>query len=426
MHAAGGIEQLQLERLQATLNRVYKNVTCYRNKFKELGIVPEDVQSLADLSKLPFTTKEDLRLNYPYGMFAVPLQGGGAHTFFFSGTTGKPTVVGYTKHDIKVWSNLVARFMTAAGVTHDDVVQIAFGYGMFTGAFGLHYGSELHRRLRHSHGRGKYRKADHDHAGLQDHRSGVTPSYAITMAERMEKMGVDPKSLSLKVGLFGGGALVGGHAPRDRDQAGHLRHRQLRPLRGHRPRRGRGMRAQVRHAYLRGRLHRRDHRSRYRRGPPSGKRRGTGADLAHQGSLPHGALPDPRHHLARLFAKCDCGRTTVRMKKTMGRTDDMLIIKGVNVYPSQIEDVLFAVEGCQPHYQLVVDRKGALDALEIRIEVTENIFFDEMKMQKAFLEKVEHNIESILGVGVTVKLVEPNSLPRHEGKAVRFIDNRKI
>ncbi|HEY5514496.1 MAG TPA: AMP-binding protein, partial [Geomonas sp.] len=197
------IEQLQLERLQATLNRVYKNVTCYRNRFKELGIVPEDVQSLSDLSKLPFTTKEDLRLNYPYGMFAVPLREV-VRIHSSSGTTGKPTVVGYTKHDIKVWSNLVARFMTAAGVTSDDVVQIAFGYGLFTGAFGLHYGSEMIGASVIPMGAGNTEKQI---MIMQDYKTTAlvsTPSYAVTIAERMEKMGVDPKSLSLKVGLFGG------------------------------------------------------------------------------------------------------------------------------------------------------------------------------------------------------------------------------
>jgi len=197
------IEQLQLERLQATLHRAYKNVTCYRNKFNQLSIDPDDIQSLADLAKLPFTTKEDLRLNYPYGMFAVPLREV-VRIHSSSGTTGKPTVVGYTKNDIKTWSNLVARFMTAAGVTHDDVVQIAFGYGMFTGAFGLHYGAEAIGASVIPMGGGNTEKQI---MIMQDYRSSVlvcTPSYAMTIAERMEKLGIDSKSLSLKVGLFGG------------------------------------------------------------------------------------------------------------------------------------------------------------------------------------------------------------------------------
>src|SRR5512137_1447375 len=197
------LEQLQLERLQAALNRAYKNVTCYRRRFDELGIVPEDVQSLTDLRKLPFTIKEDLRLNYPYGMFAVPLREV-VRIHSSSGTTGKPTVVGYTKNDLKTWSNLVARFMTAAGVTHDDVVQIAFGYGMFTGAFGLHYGSEtIGAAVIPMSGGNTERQI----MIMQDYKSTAlvcTPSYAVTIADRIEKLGIDPKSLSLKVGLFGG------------------------------------------------------------------------------------------------------------------------------------------------------------------------------------------------------------------------------
>src|SRR5512137_746366 len=197
------LEQLQLERLQAALNRAYKNVTCYRRRFDELGIVPEDVQSLTDLRRLPFTIKDDLRLNYPYGMFAVPLREV-VRIHSSSGTTGKPTVVGYTRNDLKTWSNLVARFMTAVGVTHDDVVQIAFGYGMFTGAFGLHYGAETIGASVIPMGAGNTEKQI---MIMQDYKTTVlvgTPSYAITIADKMEKMGVDPKALSLKVGLFGG------------------------------------------------------------------------------------------------------------------------------------------------------------------------------------------------------------------------------
>lgn len=196
------LDQLQLERLQATLNRVSKTVTCYRRKFDEAGINPEDILSLGDLAKLPFTTKEDLRLNYPYGMFAVPLREV-VRIHSSSGTTGKPTVVGYTKNDIKTWSNLVARFMTAAGVTHDDVVQIAFGYGLFTGAFGLHYGAEAIGASVIPMSAGNTEKQI---MIMQDYKTTAlvcTPSYAITLASRMEQMGIDPKGLSLRVGLFG-------------------------------------------------------------------------------------------------------------------------------------------------------------------------------------------------------------------------------
>ncbi len=418
------LEQLQLERLQATLNRAYKNVTCYRNKFNQLGIVPEDITSLADLAKLPFTTKEDLRQNYPYGMFAVPLREV-VRIHSSSGTTGKSTVVGYTKNDLKTWSNLVARFMIAAGVTHDDVVQIAFGYGMFTGAFGLHYGSETIGAAVIPMSGGNTEKQI---MIMQDYKSTVlvcTPSYAVTIADRMDKMGIDPKSLSLKVGLFGG------------EPWSEAMRREIETRLAISATDNYGL-SEIIGPGVAGECH-------YKCGmhlaedcfiaeiidpetcqvlPP-----GSVGELVLT-SLTKEAFPMIRYRTRDItsldHSRCECGRTLLRMKKTMGRSDDMLIIKGVNVFPSQIEEVLMAMEGCQPHYQLIVDRKGALDELEIDIEVTENIFFDEMRKQRAFLETLEKKIHAMLGVGATVKLVEPNSIPRHEGKALRVIDKRRL
>jgi len=418
------LEQLQLERLQATLNRVYKNVTCYRNKFTEQSIDPDDIQSLADLSKLPFTTKDDLRLNYPYGMFAVPLREV-VRIHSSSGTTGKPTVVGYTKNDIKTWSNLVARFMIAAGVNHDDVVQITFGYGMFTGAFGLHYGSETIGASVIPMSAGN---TDKQIMIMQDYKTTVlvsTPSYAITLADRIEKMGIDPKTLSLKVGLFGGEPW----SEAMRKEIESRLYISATDNYGLSEIIGPGVAGECHHkcgmhifedTFI-----------------PEIIDPDTGAVLPAGcvgelvlTTLTKEAFPMIRYRTRDLtsldYAQCECGRTMVRMKKTMGRTDDMLIIKGVNVFPSQIEEILVASEGCEPHYQLIISKKGAMDELAVHIEVTENIFFDEMKLQRAFLEKMEKRIESVLGVGVTVKLVEPNSIPRHEGKADRVIDNRHI
>jgi phenylacetate-CoA ligase len=416
------LEQLQLERLQATINRAYKNVTCYRNKFREAGISPEDIGSLDDLAKLPFTTKDDLRINYPYGMFAVPLREV-VRIHSSSGTTGKPTVVGYTRNDIKIWSNLVARFMTAAGVTHDDVVQISFGYGLFTGAFGLHYGAETIGASVIPMSSGNTEKQI---MIMQDYKSTTlvgTPSYALTIADRMVQMGIDPKTLSLRVGLFGAepwseamrreiesrlfisatdnyglseviGPGVAGeclnkdgmHISEDAFLAEIIDPETCQVL------------------------------------PP-----GSVGELVLT-TLTKEALPMIRYRTRDITSldrtPCPCGRTTIRMKKTMGRSDDMLIIKGVNVFPSQIEEVLFAIDGCEPHYQIIVDKKGPMDVLEVDIEVTENIFFDEMKRQRQFLEMVEKKIDSVLGVGVKVRLVEPHSIPRHEGKAVRVVDKR--
>jgi len=418
------LEQLQLERLQSTLNRVYKNVTCYRNKFNKLGFVPEDIHSVADLAHLPFTTKADLHLNYPYGMFAVPLREV-VRIQSSSGTTGKPTVVGYTRNDLKTWSNLVARFMTASGVTRDDVVQIAFNYGLFTGAFGLHYGAETIGASVIPMSSGNTEKQI---MIMQDYKTTTlvcTPSYAITITDIMDKMGVDPKGLSLKFGLFGGEPWSEAmrHEIETRLCLSATDNYGLSEVIGP------GVAGECRHkngmhifedAFIPEIID-----------PESGEVLPPGS----VGELVITTLNKEAYPMIRFrtrditsldYSPCACGRTMVRMRRPMGRSDDMLIVRGVNVYPSQIEEVLIAVEGCEPHYQLVVSREGAMDVLEVRIEVTENIFFDEMKMQRAFLEKVEKRIESVLGVGVTVKLVEPNSIPRHEGKAVRVIDNRRI
>ncbi len=418
------LEQLQLERLQATLRRAYKNVTCYRNKFNQQGIDPDDIQSLGDISRLPFTTKEDLRLNYPYGMFAVPLREV-VRIHSSSGTTGKPTVVGYTKNDIKTWSNLVARFMTAAGVTHDDVVQIAFGYGMFTGAFGLHYGAETIGASVIPMGGGNTEKQI---MIMQDYRSTVlvcTPSYAMTIADRMEQLGIDSKGLSLKLGLFGGEPWSEAMRSEIESRLGISATDNY----GLSEVIGPGVAGECQHkcgmhifedVFLPEIIDPETCQVL----PP-----GSVGELVIT-TLTKEAFPMIRYRTRDItsldYTQCSCGRTLVRMKKTMGRSDDMLIIKGVNVFPSQIEEVLVAMEGCEPHYQLVVERKGSVDSLEVRIEVTENIFFDEMKMQRAFVDKAQKKIESVIGVGVAVKLVEPKSIPRFEGKASRVIDNRTI
>jgi phenylacetate-CoA ligase len=417
------LAQLQLERLQATLNRAYKAVTCYRRKFDDAGINPEEITSLSDLAKLPFTTKEDLRLNYPYGMFAVPLREV-VRIHSSSGTTGKPTVVGYTKNDIKTWANLVARFMTAAGVTHDDVVQIAFGYGLFTGAFGLHYGAEAIGASVIPMSSGNTEKQI---MIMQDYKSTAlvcTPSYAITMANRMEQMGIDPRSLSLRVGLFG--AEPWSEAMRREIESrlfiSATDNYGLSEIIGP------GVAGECR---CRCGMHLFEDAFLPEIIDPDTCRvlpAGSVGELVLT-TLTKEAFPMIRYRTRDItcldYSPCDCGRTLVRMKKTMGRSDDMLIIRGVNVFPSQIEEVLIDIEGCEPHYQLVLETEGALDVLEVRIEVTENIFFDEMKKQRAFLEHVEKRIDHVLGVNVTVKLVEPNSIPRHEGKADRVIDNRK-
>ena len=418
------LERLQLERLKATLERVSK-VPYYRKKFETAGIAPGDIHSLCDLPLLPFTTKDDLRLNYPYGMFAVPMQDI-VRIHSSSGTTGKPTVVGYTRKDLNDCSQLVARLMTAAGVIPDDIVHIAVGYGLFTGAFGLHYGSELIGSAVIPMSGGN---TDRQIMILKDYGATAlvcTPSYALTIADRIEKMGHDSRSyLNLRVGLFGG-------EPWSEELRREIEQR-LNIIATD----NYGLSEIVGPGVAGECLHRKgmhifeDHFLPEIIDPESGEilPPGQKGELVLT-NIVQEAIPLIRYRtrdITRLhYEPCPCGRTLVRMEKTLGRSDDMLIIKGVNVFPTQIEEVLFQVEGCEPHYQLIIDREGTLDTLEVHVEVNEHIFFDEMKKQRAFIEMIEKRLASNIGLHAKIKLVEPSSIPRHEGKANRIIDNRKL
>jgi len=418
------LEQLQLERLQATINRVHKNVIHYRKKFNELDIIPEDIISLADLSKLPLTSKDDLSHNYPYGMFAVPLREV-VRIHSSSGTGSKPIVAGYTKNDIRIWSNLVARFMTAAGVTHDDLVQVTFHYGLFTGAFGLHYGAETIGASVIPMGTGN---TERQIMIMQDYKSTVlvsTPSYALELAFRIEQLGINPKSLSLKVGLFGGepwsekmrNEIEQGLAIKATENYGL---------------------SEVIGPGIAGECSCKNGLHLYEDAflpeiidPDTGRVLPAGAE----GELVITTLNKEAFPLIRYrtrdmtsldYAPCACGRTLVRMKKTNRRSDDMLSIRGVNVYPSQIEEAVFgAVQGEAP-YQIVVERTQAMDSMEVIIEITDKIFALELQKQRSFLELVKKRITSIAGMSASVKLVEANSIPRQDGKIKRVLDKRQI
>ena len=416
------LEQLQLEKLQATVNRVYKNVTYYRKTFSELGIIPEDIQSLSDLTRFPFTTKNDLRLNYPYGMFAVPLREV-VRIHSSSGTTSKPIVVGYSKNDIRTWSNLVARFMSAAGVTRDDLVQIAFLYGLYTGAFGLHYGTEAIGASVIPMSTGNTEKQV---MILQDYRATVlvcTPSYAVALADYMDRHGIDAKGLRLRVGLFGGEPWTEElrREIEDRLAITAMDNYGVSEVMGP----GIAGECQCKNgmhifedAFL-----------------PEIIDPKTGATLP-PGSvgelvlttLAKEAFPMIRYRTGDLtsldYEPCQCGRTMVRMKKTMGRSDDMLIIKGVNVFPSQIEEAIFSITQERPPHQLVVSRRGAMDTLEILIEVTEKFFAVDFQEQLSVLSLMKKRIRSVVGIDATLRLVEPKSLPRSEGIVVRVADTR--
>ncbi len=418
------LEQLQLERLESTLNRVYMNVPFYRRRFDELGINIEDIQSVDDIRKLPFTTKNDLRDHYPYGMFAVPLREV-VRIHASSGTTGMSTVVGYTKNDLKTWSNLVARVLTAGGITKDDVIQIAFGYGLFTGGFGLHYGAE---RVGASVIPISSGNTARQIKIMQDFKTTAlvcTPSYALLIADTINEMGLSINSFSLRHGLFG--AEPWSEAMRNEIQD------KLKIIAtdnyGLSEVMGPGVAGEC---LERNGLHiNEDHFLVEVVNPETlnAVAPGETGELVIT-TLTKEAFPVIRFRtrdLTRLMpSACACGRTFMRMHRVMGRTDDMLIIKGVNVFPSQIEHVLFEIEGTEPHYEIIVDRKGALDDVTVKVEVSESIFFDEMKKQNELMDTIKRRLASELGIGVNVKLVEKKSIERSEGKAKRVTDLRRI
>ena len=418
------LEQLQLERLQSTLYRVGTHVPFYRKKFADLKINYDDFKSLDDLRRLPFTVKQDLRDNYPYGLFAVP-QRDIVRIHSSSGTTGLATVVGYTKNDLKNWSDLVARVLTGAGVTKDDVVQIAFGYGLFTGGFGLHYGAE---RLGASVIPISAGNTKRQIQIMQDFKTTAlvcTPSYALIIADTMMEMGVNPNGLSLRVGLFG--AEPWSEA---------MRH-EINEKLGIRATDNYGL-SEVMGPGVAGEckecngLHiAEDHFLLEVLDPDTLEPVAPGevGELVVT-TLTKEAFPMIRYRtrdLTRLIPEtCPCGRTFTRMQRIMGRTDDMLIIKGVNVFPIQIEKVLFEIEGTEPHYQIIIERIDHNDRVTVLVEVNESLFFDQVRKQRGMVEHIKARLVSELGIGVNVKLVEEKTLERSLGKATRVIDKREL
>jgi phenylacetate-CoA ligase len=418
------LEQLQLERLASTLNRVYLNVPFYRRKFDEAGFNPDDLRSLGDLRRLPFTVKNDLRDNYPYGLFAVPLREV-VRVHASSGTTGMSTVVGYTQNDIKTWSNLVARVLVAGGITADDVIQISFNYGLFTGAFGLHYGAERVGASVIPMSSGNTKRQIKI---MQDFKTTAlvgTPSYAMLIADTMMEMGINRNSLSLKWGLFG--AEPWSDAMR-KDLEEKLKIKATDNY-GLSEVMGPGVAGECLHQNG---LHINEDHFLIEVVDPNTLEPVKAGDIGELviTTLTKEAFPMIRYRtrdLTRIIEEpCACGRTLRRMTRITGRTDDMLIIRGVNVFPQQIESVLFEIEGTEPHYQIIIDRKGAMDDATVLVEASERIFFDEMKKQKELIDTIKKRMATELGIAVEVKLVEKKSIERFEGKAKRVIDNRKL
>ncbi len=419
------IESLQLKRLQQTMQRVYATVPFYRDSFQKAGVTPDSIKSLDDLRRIPFTLKKDMRDNYPYGLFAAPLDEI-VRIHASSGTTGKPTVVGYTQRDIDNWSELMARCFVAAGATKGDVVHNAYGYGLFTGGLGAHYGAEKIGASVIPMSGGNTKKQI---MIMQDFGSTVltcTPSYCLFLAEAAADEGINIRDLKLRVGIHGAEPW----SEQMRDEIEEKLGIKAMDIYGLSEILGPGVGIECIEAQHG--LHIwEDHFIPEIIDPDSGEV----LPLGEQGELvistiTKEGIPMIRYRtrdITRLIPEpCSCGRAHMRLERMSGRTDDMLIIRGVNVFPSQIESLLMQIEGVEPHYQLVVDREENLDTLEVHVEVNEKIFSDEIKVLQRLSRHIQAQIKEMLGITCSVRLVEPKSIKRSEGKAQRVIDNRKV
>lgn len=419
------LEALQLKRLQQVVQRVYHTVGFYKRAFDEAGVAPDDIRTMDDMRRLPFTVKQDLRDNYPFGLFTVPMSNI-VRLHASSGTTGKPTVVGYTRRDIETWSNLMARSFVAAGLTSNDVIHNAYGYGLFTGGLGAHYGAERLGASVIPMSGGSTKKQI---MILQDFGPTAiccTPSYALYLAEQGEEMGVDMRSLRLRVGIFGAEPWSERMRQEIEDRLG------IKALNIYGLSEIIGPGVAIECAEGRNGMHIfEDHFIVETINPVTGETvpYGETGELVFT-SLTKEAFPLIRYRtrdLSRLMEEpCKCGRTHVRMDRVSGRSDDMLIIRGVNVFPSQIESVLLGIEGLEPHYQLIVDREGSLDTLEIHVEMSEDLFSDEIKTLQNIERRITKDIKDYFGVTAKVKLVGSKSLGRSEGKAQRVVDKREL
>jgi phenylacetate-CoA ligase len=416
---------LQLPRLQAQLARVYEKVPFYRQSFDKAGIKPTDVRSLDDLTRLPFTRKTDFRDNYPFGLLAVPMEDV-VRVHGSSGTTGKPTVVAYTAKDIDTWCEVMARTYACGGVTRQDVVHNAYGYGLFTGGLGLHYGAErVGATVIPMSGGNTHRQI------MLMHDFGATvlvctPSYALFLAETAVEMGADLHNSKLRVGLFGAEPWTYEMRAQIEQRLGLI----ALDIYGLSEIIGPGVSSECLH---KSGLHIcEDHFLAEVINPATGEPVPAGqyGELVFT-TLTKEALPVIRYRTGDIsklsYETCACGRTSVRMEKVSGRTDDMLIVRGVNVFPSQIETVLLQVQGVEPHYQIIVDREqGAMDSLEVWVEVSEGTFSDHLGALADLQRKAELEIFETLGISSKVKLVEPNTIERSQGKAKRVVDRRDL
>lgn len=414
---------LQSARLVKTVDRVYHNVPYYRNKMQQAGLEPGDIKGIEDINKLPYTTKDDLRETYPFGLFAVPMSEI-VRTHASSGTTGKATVVGYSRHDIDIWKECVARAFTQAGITREDRMQIAYGYGLFTGGLGAHYGAENLGAMVVPMSTGNTKKLVTMMEDFDVTAIACTPSYLIHIAEvlketnQLDKIklktavcGAEPwtdnmrKQIEADLGIhafdiYGLSEVMGPGVACDC-----IHHKGL-------------------HVYE-------DHFLPEIIDPTT--LQPVGEDVTGElvfTTLTKEGLPLIRYRTKDLtsinYGKCECGRTLARINRFKGRSDDMLIIRGVNVFPSQIEAALLEMNGTTPHYMMIVDRQGSLDSLEIQVEVEERFFSDEIRELENLSKQIGHVIQNAIGLAAKIKLVEPRTLERSEGKAKHVIDKRTL
>lgn len=415
----------QSETLRKKIKQVYDNVAPYRKKMDEIGVKPEDINGIEDLCKLPFTAKQDLRDAYPYGMFAVPMKDI-VRIHASSGTTGKQTVVGYTRNDIDIWAEGAARALVAAGVTENDIIHISYGYGLFTGGLGLHYGAEKLGATVVPVGTGNTARQI---TVMQDFKSSVlccTPSYALYISDVLHSQNVDMSTIHLRCGLFGAEPWTENMRTEIETR---LNLKNAQDIYGLSEVSGPGVAFDC--EYKNGLHINEDHFYAEIVDPESGKPLPDGeyGELVFT-CLTKEALPLIRYNTHDITCitreKCSCGRTLMRMGRITGRSDDMLIIRGVNVFPSQIESVLLSTGDVEPQYKLIVDRIANRDTLEILVEVSEANFTDSVKGLEALEKKLSNAVESTLGISAKITLVAPNTIERSEGKSKRVLDKRKL
>jgi len=419
------LAQVQGQRLKDLVEYIYNNCQVYKQKFDDAGIKPDSINSIDDIKKLPFTTKEDMRDNYPYGLFSAD-QKDVREIHVSSGTTGNPTLVGYTRDDIGLWSDVMARSLCCAGAEPGDTIQIAYGYGLFTGGLGFHYGAlEMGLKIIPTSSGQTARQLKI----MQDFAPRIlacTPSYALYMAEEAQELGLDPRKSNWEIGIFGA-------EPWSESMRGEIEdiwNMLATDVYGLSEIIGPGVAQECK----------------YKCGlhtfsdvffpevinPQTGEEMPEGEDgeLVFT-TLTKQAIPLIRYRTRDIvsvtYEKCQCGRTSPRISKIKGRTDDMIVVRGINVFPSQIEHVLLGIEGTQPYYQIVVDRQAhKLDQVEVLVEVDQERFSDEVKELEAFKAEIKHKIESVLSIGVKVTLVEPKTIERSMGKSKRVIDKRSL